>query len=74
MTARRFSIAETHLLTHAAAHGGWLAVSYSRNGLEKAMGALIWDGFFRVAERDGWRRHELTAAGAEAAEQLGSAP
>jgi hypothetical protein len=74
VTGRRFTDAEAHLLTHAAAMGGWLAVSYSRNGYDKAMAALLRDGFFQWAERDGWRRHELTATGLHAAADLGVTP
>jgi hypothetical protein len=74
VTGRVFTEVEQHLLTHAAAMGGWLAVSYSRGDYEKPMAGLLREGLFRRAERAGFHVHELTAAGEWAAAKLGVAP
>ncbi len=71
MTAGRpFSDVEKHLLTHAAAMGGWLSVSYSSGDYDEPMCALLRDGLFRREPRDGRGVHQLTAAGVRAVEAL----
>jgi hypothetical protein len=53
---------EQHLLTHAAALGGWFTVGYVRGNREPAMDRLVDEGLFVQVDRNNGRTpvYELT--------------
>lgn len=73
MSADDFNPAEAHLLTHAAAMGGWLSTSYSLRGYDWAIRRLLSAGYFRLDQLGGKPVHRLTSRGSAAAARLGAA-
>jgi hypothetical protein len=60
-----------HLLTHAAAMGGWLTASYIRNDYEPAAESLVAAGLMEWSVKDGHRQViQLTTAGQAAVAEL----